>query len=381
MKSYERRILVVSLGLTPQVVTETLFALWIKEQEKQYPTEVKVITTREGAERALLLLGGEGGWLRKMETEYGMPQLRFSEPEIELLDAGAAEIPGASVNLEATARAGALMAGAIERLSADQDCALHVSLAGGRKTAGFYLGQAMMIYGREQDRMSHVVVDEDYENNTEFFYPSVEKRVLYSKLGGKPVDAAQARIDLVDIPFVRLRRWIGAANRERILSYDELVGWAQSKLDWSLLEVDLGDRRIVYRGKSVVMAPAELAYMAMFARRKIDGLAPESCPCDGAPEKKMAIAFWMEYSEILYGKQVALSEDESRTGKALRAGMSKSFFLERRSRLRESLLEGWGASGLDLEVRPVGKRPNTKYELNLPVENIRFIQRISCSGE
>jgi CRISPR-associated protein (TIGR02584 family) len=35
-----------------------------------------------------------------------------------------------------------------------------MSIAGGRKTMGFYAGYALSLYGRAQDRMSHVLVEE-----------------------------------------------------------------------------------------------------------------------------------------------------------------------------------------------------------------------------
>jgi len=48
----ERRILLAVTGLTPQIVTETLYALAIGCKPAWLPTEVHVITTEEGAERA-----------------------------------------------------------------------------------------------------------------------------------------------------------------------------------------------------------------------------------------------------------------------------------------------------------------------------------------
>ena len=48
----------------------------------------------------------------------------------------------------------------IRELTNDPDRQLHVSLAGGRKTMSFYLGYALSIFGRDDDRLSHVLVDE-----------------------------------------------------------------------------------------------------------------------------------------------------------------------------------------------------------------------------
>ena len=53
---YEQRILLAVTGLAPQIVTETIFALCITENPAFIPTEVHIITTAEGAERARLSL-------------------------------------------------------------------------------------------------------------------------------------------------------------------------------------------------------------------------------------------------------------------------------------------------------------------------------------
>ena len=47
--SYPRRVLVCVVGLTPQVVTETLYALAVQESLPFVPNEVHIVTTSEGA--------------------------------------------------------------------------------------------------------------------------------------------------------------------------------------------------------------------------------------------------------------------------------------------------------------------------------------------
>jgi CRISPR-associated protein (TIGR02584 family) len=53
----------------------------------------------------------------------------------------------------------------VRALSADPDCALHVSIAGGRKTMGYYAGYALSLFGRRQDRLSPGLVSEPFESN------------------------------------------------------------------------------------------------------------------------------------------------------------------------------------------------------------------------
>jgi CRISPR-associated protein (TIGR02584 family) len=64
----------------------------------------------------------------------------------------------------------------IREFTADPDCALHVSIAGGRKTMGFFLGYALSLYGRPQDKLSHVLVSEPFESSSGFYYPTPASR-------------------------------------------------------------------------------------------------------------------------------------------------------------------------------------------------------------
>ena len=44
--AYERRVLLAVTGLTPQIVTETLYALAVNAKPRWVPTELRIITTR-----------------------------------------------------------------------------------------------------------------------------------------------------------------------------------------------------------------------------------------------------------------------------------------------------------------------------------------------
>jgi len=69
---------------------------------------------------------------------------------------------------------------------------------------GFLLGYALSLFGRPQDRLSHVLVDQAFETHPEFFYPPKMSRVLTTR-EGRPINATDARVLLADIPIVRLR--------------------------------------------------------------------------------------------------------------------------------------------------------------------------------
>ena len=85
--SYPRRVLLAVSGLSPQIVTETLYALALAEAESRFlPTEVHIITTIEGAQRAeLSLLSADLGWFHRLCVDYQLPAIAFNRDDIHVM--------------------------------------------------------------------------------------------------------------------------------------------------------------------------------------------------------------------------------------------------------------------------------------------------------
>ena len=130
---YPRRILLCVAGLSPQIVTETLYALTLPSEPRFVPTEIHLLTTAEGAERArLTLLSDEPGWFQRLRQDYGLPEIRFTFGTIHILRDGEGRLLNDIRELadnEATADTITTM---VRELTADPDSAVHASIAGGR---------------------------------------------------------------------------------------------------------------------------------------------------------------------------------------------------------------------------------------------------------
>ncbi len=363
--SYPRRILLVATGLTPQVVTETLYGLAVAAEPPWIPTEVHLLTTAEGAERArLTLLSDDPGWFRRLCDDYGLPPIQFDDGSIHTIGrdgrVGDLRTPGDN---EAAADA---ITEEVRRLTADPEAALHVSLAGGRKTMGFYAGYALSLFGRPQDRLSHVLVSPPFESHPELFYPARERRVIYTP-EGRPVDAAEARVLLAEIPFVRLRHGLPEALLEGRTTFSATVAAAQAAVVPPALTFDLRRRGVVAGGREVRLPPAEYALYLWFAWRRMEGKPPLACPSDGVPEEDHARDFLVAYRAL----RGALADTE-RTEGALRGGMDKAYFLQRRSRLNRRLTQALGPAADPYLLQALGHRPDTRYGLILDPAAIRF---------
>ena len=84
--AYPKRILMAVTGKTPQVVTETLWALAIGSEVPFIPTEIRILTTEEGRRHAIQKLLGDGaGAFHTLCAEWGLHGIRFDETCIEVV--------------------------------------------------------------------------------------------------------------------------------------------------------------------------------------------------------------------------------------------------------------------------------------------------------
>jgi CRISPR-associated protein (TIGR02584 family) len=254
--AYPRRVLLVVTGLTPQIVTETLYALAVKRRPVWVPTEVRIITTRQGAQKAQrALLSVDPGWFRRLRADYRLPEITFGANSIRVItgpDGG----PLDDIRDEADNAAVAdFITEEVRALTSDANASLHVSIAGGRKTMGFYIGYALSLFGRAQDCLSHVLVPPLFESKPAFFYP-------------RP--AEDAPVHLGDIPFVRLRYVLPEGMLQGRPRFSEAVEEAQKAVPLAL-NFDPASRTVTAGGKSLILEPAQFAFYWMMAERCIAG--------------------------------------------------------------------------------------------------------------
>jgi CRISPR-associated protein (TIGR02584 family) len=142
------------------------------------------------------------------------------------------------------------------QLTRDPDTRIFASIAGGRKTMSAYLALAMQLFARDQDHLTHVLVwPPEVEADRGFFYPEPQKEVVQLQ-DGKTVAAGDIRIDLADIPIIRLRHVIEAELGQDVADYLELIKLSQFRInelihslvcEWDIaageLRIALGENR------------------------------------------------------------------------------------------------------------------------------------------
>jgi len=264
-EEYSRRVLLAATGLSPQIVTETLYALAV--ESAWIPTEIQIITTRRGAEGAQsALLSHDPGWFHRLREEYRLPKIKFGIENIHVIT-GQDETPLDDIVDDAANGAVAdFITEKVRAITADPGASLHVSIAGGRKTMGFYIGYALSLFGRLQDRLSHVLVSPPFESLPEFFYPAPRTRIIRDR-NGQALDAKDARVYLGNIPFVRLRDRLPKRLLDGGARFSEAVAEAQKALPPLSLRLEPVTQTVIAGGEAFVLAPMHFALYWMMAER------------------------------------------------------------------------------------------------------------------
>ena len=267
-----RKILLAVTGISPQIVTETLYALGCEAKENPdafIPTEVHLITTQTGKTIAVenLLEKGQFQALLKDYPQLGQPL--FGEDCIHVIqDARGRLLDDISTDEENTWAADSITR-LMAELTRDENAILHVSMSGGRKTMGFYVGYAFSLFARPADELSHVLVSSPFESEREFYFPPAKPRML-SIRNGTQANTKDAVITLARIPIVRLRHGLPEKLLQGQASYSDTVAAIQKSMDAPTLIIRLRQKEVICGSQKIKLPPLELAWLIWWAKLALD---------------------------------------------------------------------------------------------------------------
>lgn len=359
-----RNILICVTGLSPQIVTETVYALAVQGSPAWIPDEIHLITTARGADNARLkLLSGDPGWFHRLRKDYALPAIAFDESDIHVIRREDGSLLEDIRDDTDNRLAADFIADTVRRMTLNADSQIHASIAGGRKTMGFYLGYAMSLYGRPQDRLSHVLVSAPFESHPEFYYPTPQTRVITSlDRGQDALDCSQARVWLGDIPFVRLRDGLPERLLEGKTTFSEAVTAATRAMAQPRLELNVGRRQARADGEILDLGPTELTVLLWLARRVLEEGGETDWTDPVAVEDFLGIARRL---------MNPAGGDYERLEKALRWRMNDpkalgEYFEPQKSRINKALQKALGNVAAERYlIRRAGPRGASRYYLPL----------------
>jgi CRISPR-associated protein (TIGR02584 family) len=373
---HKRKILVCVTGLSPQVVTETLYALSVAQEPRWIPDEIRLITTQRGADNArLMLLSEQPGWFYRLCKDWGVPTIAFDASHIEILQDRHGVLLDDIRDDHDNQCAADGIANLIRRLTEDEGTAIHASIAGGRKSMGFFMGYAMSLWGRPQDRLSHVLVSSPFESRPEFFYPTPSSYVIPARAPDQdPLDAQTAKVWLGDIPFVRLRTLLPMSIKDQHSGFAQAVAAANRALDDIELEIDLDQSCVRINQQTVRLPPMQLGLLCLLAWR-----CKQSLPPLRAPFKEIDDPEWKRHA--LRDLQLAMGDLQIPDSLHRRLHGTQAMgetFSEQLSKMEKTLRQSGAMPLSGLIAREnIGTRSRQQgYRLNLQAHQVRVIQSI-----
>ena len=272
----KRTVLVAGMGTSPAVLTETVWAL-THQTPPIIPDEVVVLITKSGREKLCseILSGEQTVWdkmcdaIRKENISID-GKLIFGDTSIRVIPDergnGIADLRSGSDNL----RAADFMLQQLRQYTESSDTVVITSIAGGRKTMSALLFSCMMLLGREDDKVFHVLLPPEFEGGVEppMYYPV--KGVTYTnRFTGKKYKSDKFHSELFEVPFVRMRGWYQEKFKTIPPSYRTLISKIQTVAPPAVnvpeIEIDIYNGGVTINGLMVLMSKPCFALLALLA--------------------------------------------------------------------------------------------------------------------
>ena len=372
----KKNILLVVTGMTPQIITETVWALACDplNDAPWVPDEIHVLSTQDGLTQIRSRLFADQIFSQFQKTYPITANIQFDERYLHVIKNDLNEALTDLKTPEDNEYAANAICEIIRDFTAQDNVTLHVSIAGGRKTMGFYAGYALSLYGRAQDRMSHVLVEEKFETARDFFYPTIDSSFVTDRFD-KEWDAKDAQVWLAQIPFVRLK---DAVKDKHQLKGEDSFSTVVHKINESFNDVKLKilvhSREVLINDKFVIknLAPREFAMLHWFAdlrQKGFDGIVAPTKKInskDIPPQEAKYIAQLSEQFKQYY--------EEFKNTDDIQLDVDKQFFESVKSLLNTALL---GHLGLELaeKISLTQNKKGQPFYLNVKPENIEIIDR------
>lgn len=270
--------LIATIGSSPAVLTEAIYALYHKGL---WPVkEIVIVTTSHGASHIKNGLYGENKVWVKLCDELKIDHYSIRIPLIDEIR-GVVGKDGKELedirNSEDDRTTAEYIQKVVKQYTSDKGKRVFGLLSGGRKTMGSHLMSAMQIFGRRDDKLIHLLVSEPFERIKDFYFPSNETYSISVRTGNgfhsQQFNGKDAKIDLIDIPFIRLRPFL-ETQIDYSADYNELLAIADEKLmtrsEYPIFDLHIhlngSESRLYINGteNACKMEPRQISMLAFF---------------------------------------------------------------------------------------------------------------------
>lgn len=350
-----KNILICVSGLTPQIITESLYCLSVKQ--KILIDEIYVLTTSRGRE---VVLGidkhpstPKSPLKREIESlceKYKLVKPAFENNDTHIIVAKEESIELSDVRSDKQNQLFPnKVAELIKNKTNEFETTLYCVISGGRKSMSVHLAFALSVFGRENDKLLHVLTSE--ENEFKGFYPINKKE--------------HKELEISEIPYVRLRSLLMSGNpNPQILNkkFVDIVKYTQNQLhkiyDKRQLFIDIGKRSFTFDSNTINLEPLEMAIYLLFAEESISGN-----PAPFSINYINSGSYGLKLIECLKEKYSHYYIDEKKEQGWLKNGLDPSVFRSKRSKINGKLVKLFSDPDLfdDFKIDSIKKHYETSY--------------------
>jgi len=221
-----KNILICVSGLTPQIITETLYCLSV--QKKIQIDELYVFTTAKGRD---VILGLDEFYNKREKDPYPplmdeikrmcAKYMKIKLPKFDINHIKVATDLSIELNDIRNDKANKLFPNTLcefmNEKSKDTNNNMYCSISGGRKSMSVDMAFALSLFGRENDKLLHVLTHKNQE--FKHFFPETKNQ--------------EKELELAELPYVRLRSIIGRETKNKSfdkMKYTDIVDFTQKEL-------------------------------------------------------------------------------------------------------------------------------------------------------
>ncbi len=342
----KKHILIAVCGLTPQVITETIYYFY--KIKKQPIKEVYVITTLPGKEKIKEALLKQGILNKLCKTLKINKDFKFGKDTIYLVTDKKGNPLDDIRTIYDNERVAEVIWDVVKEHTDREDVVVHCSVAGGRKTMGVYAGLVMSLLGRKHDTLSHILVDEKKESS-DFYFP-------LSK-------ADEDKLSLAEIPYLKLRELFNITEKK--LNFVQRIRNYQKELDEGLIPKKVKityEDKILDAGRSgrVKFSEREFFIYSLFAYKR------KGCSCKNGCSK-----CFLDVSSITKEIPQHLKRYSNYfTQPKIFENMTKENIYEIITRIHTKIEKEDIFKKEFFKIQKHGKRQNLRYGLSIPSQKI-----------
>lgn len=259
-----KNLLICVTGITPQIITETLFCLTV--QKKIGIDELYIVTTTRGRD---VILGVDEkikyppfkNELKRMCTHFkiSLPKFEYNDNYIKVAKEQSLELSDVRNDKHNKLFPNKLCE-FINEKTRDRNNILHCSISGGRKSMSVDMAFALSLFGRENDKLWHVLTHENQE--FKHFFPENKKQ--------------EKELELAELPFVKLRSIIGKETNNKSfekMKFTDIVNFTQAELKTAFSDKLIINKNDITLGEyeSFRMEPAAMKLYKFILDAKING--------------------------------------------------------------------------------------------------------------